>query len=82
MSDTLFKTMTQEAAFDGQAAKLVKLHNKNGLSVIFMDIGATWLSCAVPVADQQREDRLAVAELEAKRAQQDMIWNKEQEASI
>jgi len=61
MSDTLFKTMTQEVAVDGQAAKLVKLHNKNGLAVIFMDIGATWLSCIVPVADQQREVLLGVS---------------------
>tara|TARA_R110001583_G_scaffold6499_9_gene32939 strand:- start:38692 stop:39768 length:1077 start_codon:yes stop_codon:yes gene_type:complete len=61
MSDTLFKTMTQEVAFDGQPAKLVKLHNKNGLSVIFMDIGATWLSCIVPIADQQREVLLGVS---------------------
>ena len=61
MSNTLFKTMTEEVAFDGQPAKLVKLQNKNGLSVIFMDIGATWLSCEVPVADQQREVLLGVS---------------------
>jgi len=61
MSDTLFKTMTQQAAYDGETAKLVKLHNKNGLSVIFMDIGATWLSCIVPIANQQREVLLGVS---------------------
>jgi aldose 1-epimerase len=61
MVDTLFETMTQEVAFDGHPAKLGKLQNQNGMSVIFMDIGATWLSCIIPVGDEQREILLGVS---------------------
>ena len=61
MEDTLFKTMTQEVAFDGHPAKLVRLQNQTGMSVTCMDIGATWLSCTLPVADEQREVLLGVS---------------------
>ena len=61
MVDTLFETMTQDVAFDGQPAKLVKLQNLNGMSVTFMDIGATWLSCLVPFKDELREVLLGVS---------------------
>ena len=61
MADTLVKTMTEEVAFDGHPAKLVKLQNKNGMSVAFMDIGATWLSCMLPVESECREVLLGVA---------------------
>ena len=61
MADTLFDSMTKEMAFDGHPAKLVKLHNKNGMSVTFMDIGATWLSCILPVASESREVLLGVS---------------------
>ncbi|MFT7681832.1 MAG: aldose 1-epimerase [Moritella dasanensis] len=61
MADTLFETMTQQAAFDGHPAKLVKLQNNNGMSVTFMDIGATWLSCILPVEGEQREVLLGVS---------------------
>jgi galactose mutarotase-like enzyme len=64
MEDTLFETMTQTMAFDGLPAKLVKLHNKNGMSVTFMDIGATWLSCIVPVGNEAREVLLGVSTME------------------
>lgn len=60
MADTLFETMTQEMAFDGHPAKLVKLKNKNGMSVTFMDIGATWLSCEIPVGSEVRDVLLGV----------------------
>ncbi len=47
--------MTQAAAaYDGQPAQLVTLSNKHGMQVTFMDIGATWLSCILPVKGNQR----------------------------
>jgi aldose 1-epimerase len=61
MTDSLFQSMTQENAYDGQVAKLVKLSNKAGISITLMDIGATWLSCIIPIADEQREVLLGVA---------------------
>lgn len=47
--------MTQEPSFDGEFAKLIHLTNKNGVTASFMDIGATWLSCTLPVKGEQRE---------------------------
>lgn len=41
---TEFGSMTSKVAFDGKAAQLVKLRNASGLSIVVMDIGATWLS--------------------------------------
>jgi aldose 1-epimerase len=61
MTNKLFQSMTETLAFDGQPAKLVQLTNKNGMSVTFMDIGATWLSCIVPVKNELREVLLGVA---------------------
>jgi aldose 1-epimerase len=61
MENPLFKTMTQTMAFDDHPAKLVELKNKNGMSVTFMDIGATWLSCIIPVGDESREVLLGVS---------------------
>lgn len=61
MENKLFASMTEATAFDGQPAKLVQLTNKNGMSVTFMDIGATWLSCIVPVKNEQREVLLGLA---------------------
>ncbi|MUJ20253.1 galactose-1-epimerase [Aliivibrio fischeri] len=52
---TLFETMTQEAASDGRLAQLFELKNQHGMRAVFMDIGATWLSCKVPVKGQLRE---------------------------
>lgn len=51
----LFDSMTAEAAFDGRSAQLFELKNKCGMSIVLMDIGATWLSCKVPVNGEQRE---------------------------
>ncbi len=36
-------------AKDGSAPTFITLTNSNGMSVTFMDIGATWLSCKVPI---------------------------------
>ncbi len=64
MSHSLFNTMTATPAYDGQPAKLVELTNKNGMRVVFMDIGATWLSCIVPVAGEMREVLLGLSTME------------------
>lgn len=61
MSETLRETMTAEDAYDGSPAELVTLHNLAGMSVTFMDIGATWLSCVVPLKEENREVMLGVS---------------------
>lgn len=40
---------------DGAPYQLITLQNENGMRVQFMDWGATWLSCKVPVNDTLRE---------------------------
>lgn len=60
---TLFDTMTKEAASDGRLAQLFELKNKNGMRAVFMDIGAAWLSCKVPVKGQLREVLLGQASM-------------------
>ena len=40
---------------DGQPYQLVQLTNSNGMTVQFMDWGATWLSCKVSVNGELRE---------------------------
>ncbi|MDU8925305.1 galactose-1-epimerase [Pasteurellaceae bacterium LIM206] len=47
--------ITSELAPDGEPFKLFTLVNKNGMRVQFMDWGATWLSCRVPVRGTLRE---------------------------
>ena len=50
--------MLEKTAFnapDGQPYQLVQLTNLNGMTVQFMDWGATWLSCKVPVNGELRE---------------------------
>jgi aldose 1-epimerase (EC 5.1.3.3) len=53
--EQLEKTMAQAPSFDGQTANLFHLTNANGMTVSFMDIGATWLSCTLPVNGENRE---------------------------
>ncbi len=62
-SESLQKTMSAKPAFDGHPARLVSLHNQAGMTVTFMDIGATWLSCIVPVAGEPREVLLGVSSM-------------------
>lgn len=50
MDYSLFETMTAQAAYDGRPAQLIELTNANGVSIVLMDIGATWLSCRLPLA--------------------------------
>ena len=52
---SLHETMTMEAASDGRPANLFTLTNDSGMTATFMDIGATWLSCTVPVDGEARE---------------------------
>ncbi len=51
----LEQTMAQTPSFDGQVAHLIHLTNANGMTVSFMDIGATWLSCTLPLNGEPRE---------------------------
>lgn len=63
MADTLIKTMTSEAALDGQPALLVELTNGSGMSITLMDIGATWLSCVLPIGKKGREVLLGTSNI-------------------
>ena len=60
---TQYSLMTDKPYSDGLPAKLVILENKQGLCVTLMDIGATWLSCIVPVKGEEREVLLGVNSL-------------------
>ncbi|WP_019616078.1 galactose-1-epimerase [Psychromonas ossibalaenae] len=51
----LKESITHEPSFDGQSARLITLENANGMTVSFMDIGASWLSTCLPVKGEQRE---------------------------
>ncbi len=53
--EKLEQAMAQTPSFDGQPANLIHLTNSNGMTVSFMDIGATWLSCTLPVNNEHRE---------------------------
>nr|WP_041394338.1 galactose-1-epimerase [Photobacterium profundum] len=70
MSNTLHQSMTQDIAFDGSPAKIFTLTNSNGMSVSFMDIGATWLSCCVDLGETTREVLLGVATMKQHQQQQ------------
>ena len=59
-AQNLHQSMTETAAYDGQPAQLVTLSNVHGMEVTFMDIGATWLSCILPVKGNRREVLLGV----------------------
>ncbi|USD33082.1 MULTISPECIES: galactose-1-epimerase [Vibrio] len=53
--ESLERTMGQAPSFDGKPAQLIQLTNRFGMSVVFMDIGATWLSCTLPINGESRE---------------------------
>ncbi|MCG6386738.1 galactose-1-epimerase, partial [Vibrio fluvialis] len=44
--------MTRESFQDGRVAQLVELSNVHGMRIVLMDIGATWLSCRLPLGEQ------------------------------
>lgn len=51
-------------AFDGQPAQVFTLINSNNMSVSIMDIGATWVSCILPLDNQPREVLLGMTKIE------------------
>lgn len=51
-------------AADGKPPSLYTLSNTSGMEVTVMDIGATWLSCKLPVGDEKREVLLGVETME------------------
>ena len=53
--DALKTSMTATPFLDGEAAQLVHLVNSCGMSITLMDVGATWLSCTLPIKDTVRE---------------------------
>lgn len=53
--------LTTERAPDGALFKFVTLTNQQQMQVTFCDWGATWLSCQINVANQQREVILGCA---------------------
>lgn len=61
----------QGKASDGHSANLITLQNKAGMTATFMDLGATWLSCTLPLtnkwplANENREILLGIDSLEA-----------------
>ncbi|MGP8307449.1 galactose-1-epimerase [Vibrio sp. YIC-376] len=59
----LEQTMAQTPSFDGQTANLIHLTNANGMTASFMDIGATWLSCTLPINGEHREVLLRSANM-------------------
>ncbi|ABM03782.1 aldose 1-epimerase [Psychromonas ingrahamii 37] len=59
-AEQLQKSMSIDPAFDGQPAKIFVLKNRLGMCITLMDIGATWLSCEIPVGDQMRDVILGV----------------------
>ncbi|KYN90816.1 galactose mutarotase [Vibrio cidicii] len=61
----LKESMTTQAAEDGLPARIIELVNRSGMSVMLMDIGATWLSCRLPLASgEQREVLLGVGNMQ------------------
>ncbi|MEZ8990623.1 galactose-1-epimerase [Vibrio breoganii] len=51
----LLESLSKGVASDGQPARVYQLKNSHGMVATFMDVGATWLSCQVPVRDEMRE---------------------------
>ena len=58
MAHSLFHTMTEQPAYDGKPAQLIELTNAKGVRIVLMDIGATWLSCLLPLACGERREVL------------------------
>ncbi|MDG3086359.1 galactose-1-epimerase [Vibrio hannami] len=63
MTVDLAKTMIQGPAYDGKPAQVYELRNANGMVVTFMDIGATWLSCKLPLDGGEKEVLLGVGNM-------------------
>ncbi len=50
MQSPLMHAMTQQLAHDDKPANVIELTNSHGMRIVLMDIGATWLSCCLPLA--------------------------------
>lgn len=62
-AEMLQKSMLSEPFSDGENAQLFVLKNKQGMCVTLMDVGATWLSCEIPVGSKKREVLLGVSSM-------------------
>ncbi len=51
-------------AKDGLPAEVITLANANGVSATFMDIGATWLSCVLPLESKAKEVLIGVSSMD------------------
>lgn len=58
MKESLEARITQQVAADGMPARFVELQNSHGMIVGFMDIGATWLSCRLPLPEGELREVL------------------------
>lgn len=63
MTTDLLKSMTQQVALDERPARLVQLENSSGMTITLMDIGATWLSCILPMKKDKREVLLGTSSI-------------------
>lgn len=61
--------MTVQPAWDGLPAEIVTLKNRLGMSISIMDIGATWLTCIVPVNGVRRDVLLGSPDMNAHKQQ-------------
>jgi len=64
MGPDLVDSMKKKSAYDGEPARVFVLTNQNGMSITLMDIGATWLSCKLPIDGKLKEVLLGVSTLE------------------
>lgn len=71
--DALQSSMQQSPFIDGKPATLIHLTNSNGMTITLMDVGATWLSCTLPVDSDRREVLLRSANMAAHLTQQAYI---------
>lgn len=63
-AELLQESMRKTPAFDGAPAKVLILKNSQGMQVALMDIGATWLSCEIPIANELRQVLIGVSSME------------------
>jgi len=52
---SLQQSMVIDPALDGKPAQVFILSNKSGMQIALMDIGATWLSCELPLDNGLRD---------------------------
>lgn len=62
--ESLKQSIESGSFYDGKPAQVFILHNHQGMNVSIMDIGATWISCQLPLAQEAREVLLGMKTLE------------------